>query len=99
MRWLGRLPGLCFSGARVFLNLGSRAADRCFSTNVSRYGWALAFAPQAGIPKANRPEAEPGCSNVCMSCGAAVEQAHEKRIAGFLYRCPYCAARNFFFAK
>jgi SAM-dependent methyltransferase/DNA-directed RNA polymerase subunit RPC12/RpoP len=94
MRWLGRLPGWCFSGARLLLNLGTRLADRCFSTNLSRYGWALAFAPEAGDS-----ETEPACSNVCMSCGATVEQAREGQVTRFFYRCPHCSTLNFLFTN
>lgn len=94
VRWLGRLPAWCFGAARVFLNLGSRLADRCFSSRLSRYGWALAFAPEA-----NPPQVEPGCWNVCMSCGSALDGAPAERIAGLLYRCPYCARLNLFCAR
>jgi SAM-dependent methyltransferase len=94
MRCLGHLPYWCFDAMRLFLNLGSRLADRCFSTRLSRYGWALAFGPEA-----KPPEAEPGCLNVCMSCGAALDQARAERIARLLYRCPYCSSLNFLFAN
>jgi len=92
MRWLGRLPAWCFSAARLVLNLGSRLADRCFPTGLSRYGWALAFSPEA-----RHPEPEAGCWNVCMSCGSALDGAQAPRVAGLLYHCPYCGARNLFF--
>jgi SAM-dependent methyltransferase len=92
MRWLGYLPSWFFGAARVFLNLGSRLADRCFATGLSRYGWALVFGPEA-----QHPEREAGCWNVCMSCGSALDGARAERIAGLLYRCPYCASLNFFF--
>jgi len=94
MRWLGHLPSWCFGATRLFLNLGSRLADRCFSTRLSRYGWALAFGPDA-----KQPEPEPGCLNVCMSCGSALDQARAERVAGLFYRCPYCSSLNFFFAN
>jgi hypothetical protein len=94
MRWLGLLPSWCFGGTRLFLNLGSRLADSCLSTSLSRYGWALAFDAEA-----NRPEPEPGDWNVCMSCGSALEEASVKRIAGLLYRCPYCSSLNVFFGS
>jgi len=92
MRWLGHLPSWCFGATRLLLNLGSRLADGCFSTGLSRYGWALAFGPEA-----HHPEPEAGCWNVCMSCGSALDGARAERIAGLLYRCPYCAGLNFFF--
>jgi SAM-dependent methyltransferase len=92
MRWLGHLPSWCFAAARLFLNLGSRLFDGCFSTRLSRYGWALAFGPDA-----QPPEVEPGCWNVCMSCGSALDGARAARIAGLLYRCPYCSTLNFYF--
>jgi SAM-dependent methyltransferase/DNA-directed RNA polymerase subunit RPC12/RpoP len=85
MRWLGHLPSWCFDATRLFLNLSSRLADRCFSTRFSLYGWALAFGPDA-----KPPVAEPGCWNVCMSCGAALDRA-----TGLLYRCPRCSTMNF----
>ena len=91
MRWLGHLPFWFFAAARLFLNLGSRLADRCFGTGLTRYGWALAFGPQAA-----HPEPEAGCWNVCMSCGSALDGARVERIAGLLYRCPCCAGLNFF---
>jgi SAM-dependent methyltransferase len=94
MRWLGRLPGWCFGGMRLFLNLGSRLADYCLSTRLARYGWALAFDTEA-----KRPAAEAGDWNVCMSCGSALDGAQVKRIAGLLYRCPYCSSLNFHFAN
>ena len=92
VRWLGHLPGWLFNAARLLLNLGSRLADRCFSTGLSRYGWALAFGPDA-----KPPETEAGSINVCMSCGSALDGARAERIAGVLYRCPYCAKLNVFF--
>ena len=75
MRWMGVLPAWCFSGARMFLNVATR----------SRYGWALAFAPEKCIP-----EEEPVTRNVCMSCGAGIEQPTE-HVAWLFYRCPYCS--------
>lgn len=92
MRWLGRLPSRCFGGARLLLNVGSRLVDGCFSTRLSRYGWALAFGPEA-----KRAESEPGYWNVCMSCGSAVDRARAERIAGLLYRCPCCSSLNLLF--
>jgi SAM-dependent methyltransferase len=92
MRWLGRFPSWSFYTARFALNLGSRFTDRFFSTDFSRYGWALAFSPEK-----TAPAREPGCWNVCMSCGSASEAAPPERVARLLYRCPYCAALNFFF--
>ena len=92
VRWLGHLPGWLFNAARLLLNLGSRLADRCFSTGLSRYGWALAFGPDA-----KPPETEAGSINVCMSCGSALDGARAERIAAVLYRCPYCAKLNVFF--
>jgi DNA-directed RNA polymerase subunit RPC12/RpoP len=94
MRWLGHLPSWFFGGARLFLNLGSRLADRCFATGLSRYGWALAFGPVTG-----HPQREAGCWNVCMSCGSALDGASAQRIARLLYRCPYCASLNLFFGN
>jgi SAM-dependent methyltransferase len=94
MRWLGHLPSWVFDAARLFLNLGSRLADRCFSTGLSRYGWALAFAPEA-----QHPQREAGCWNVCMSCGSALDGAGAQRIAGVLYRCPYCSRLNLSFGS
>jgi SAM-dependent methyltransferase len=92
VRWLGHLPSWFFDLTRLFLNLGSRLADRCFATGLSRYGWALAFAPEAQDPT---PEA--GCWNVCMSCGSALDGAPAERLAGLFYRCPYCARLNVYF--
>jgi len=92
MRWLGHLPVWVFESARVLLNLGTRLVDRCFGTSLSRYGWALAFS-SAATP----PHEEPGCLNVCMSCGSGVEQASSTRLGRFLYRCPACSALNVFF--
>jgi len=89
MRWLGRMPHWFFSSSRWLLNIGTRLADRCFSTALSRYGWSLAFSSEI-----QSPETEPGCSNVCMSCGAGMDQTPTKRIAGLLYRCPYCSSLN-----
>ncbi len=94
MRWLGRLPSWCFGSTRIFLNLGSRLADYCFSTKLSRYGWAVAFDTEA-----TRPEAEAGDLNVCMSCGSALDGARVERVAGLLYRCRYCSSLNFLFAN
>ena len=92
MRWLGRLPGWMFQAMRFFLVLATRAADRCFRVRSSQYGWALAFAP--GV---QRPVVEPGCVNVCVACGAALDQAAPARIARVFYRCPCCTALNFYF--
>jgi SAM-dependent methyltransferase len=94
MRWLGHLPSWCFSSARLLLNLGSRIVDRCFSTRLSLYGWALAFGPEA-----NPPETERGYLNVCTSCGDGIDRAHVQRIAVMLYRCPNCSHLNFLFAS
>jgi SAM-dependent methyltransferase len=94
VRWLGHLPGWFFVAARLFLNLGSRLADRCFSTGLSRYGWALAFGLEA-----KQPEREAGSINVCMSCGSALDGPCAERIAGLLYRCPYCGRLNLFFGE
>lgn len=89
MRWLGWLPHCSFGLARWLLNIGTRLVDRCFSTALSRYGWSLAFDSETPSP-----EQEPGCSNVCMSCGAGMDETPAKRIAGLLYRCPYCSRLN-----
>jgi SAM-dependent methyltransferase len=94
VRWLGHLPSWCFAAARVFLNLASRLLDRCFRTVLSRYGWALAFGPEA-----THPEPEAASSNVCMSCGSALDGAPPRRIAVLLYRCPSCAHLNIFFGN
>ncbi len=91
MRWLGHLPGWCFGTARVSLNLASRLADSLLATGLSRYGWALAFAPKAGLP-----EVERGSLNVCMSCGAGSDEPSD-RVARVLYRCPNCSGLNFLF--
>jgi SAM-dependent methyltransferase len=99
MRWLGRLPSWSFSFARLSLNLGSRLADYCFSTGFSRYGWALVFDAGARRPAPETPEEEPGDWNVCMSCGSALEGAIVRRVAGLLYRCPYCSSLNCFFGS
>jgi SAM-dependent methyltransferase len=93
MRWLGHLPGWTFAGARLLLNVGSRLTDRCFSTTLSRYGWALAFAPET-----NSLERESGWLNVCMACGAGFEQVPTERVAVVFYRCPHCSTLNFRFA-
>ena len=93
MRWIGRLPWWCFDGARMFLNVGSRLADSCFSTRLSRYGWALAFDTEA-----QTSEVESGDWNVCMSCGSALDGAQVERVAGVLYRCVRCSSLNFLFA-
>ena len=98
MRWLGRLPRWCFGGSRVLLNLGSRLADRFFPTNLSRYGWALAFAPNPQSAGADIPEGERRCPNVCTSCGATVDEARDARVAWLLYRCPHCSTLNFLFS-
>ena len=92
MRWLGHLPVSFFESARVLLNVCSRLADRCFSTNLSRYGWAFAFAPEA-----TTPQEEPGCLNVCMSCGSGIDEASSMRVGRFRYRCPCCSRLNVFF--
>jgi SAM-dependent methyltransferase len=93
MRLLGRVPYWCFSALRWFVNVGSRFADRWFSTKLARYGWAFAFSPDAPTPIV-----EPGCLNVCMSCGSGLHRASIQRIGRVLYRCPYCSSLNFFFA-
>ena len=59
MRWMGILPSWCFSSARMILNIVTR----------SRYGWALTFTPGKGTP-----EEEPVTRNVCMSCGAGIDE-------------------------
>ena len=92
VRWLGHLPSWCFSATRLFLNFSSRLIDRCFSTGLSRYGWALAFSPQA-----KQPEPEPGCWTVCMVCGSSPDETPVARVAVLLYRCPYCDSLSFFF--
>jgi len=94
MRWLGHLPVCFFESARVILNVGSRMADRWFSTSFSRYGWALAFGPEKVSPLQ-----EPGCLNVCMSCGSGIDDAASHRVGRFLYRCPDCSKRNVLFGK
>jgi SAM-dependent methyltransferase len=96
MRWLGHLPAWCFSGTRIFLNVATRLADRCFSsffsTRFSHYGWALAFGPENVTP-----QQEPGSVNVCMFCGAGFDRQPSERVAGLLYRCPYCSGVNYLF--
>jgi SAM-dependent methyltransferase len=92
MRWLGTLPSWSFAFARLFLNLATRAADGCFATRFSLYGWALAFGPEEVSP-----QIEPGSWNVCMSCGAGFDEPPAKRFAWLLYRCPYCSAVNYRF--
>ena len=92
MRWVGSLPSWFFAGTRVFLNVAARLTDRCFPTRFSRYGWALSFGPERVTP-----EEEPGSTNVCMFCGAGFDEAPKERIAGLLYRCPYCLKANFLF--
>ena len=79
MRWAGRFPSWCFSGARILLNIGT------ISRQSSRYGWALAFAPEK-----QPPEEEPGSLNVCMRCGAGFDEPTQ-RVAAFFYRCPFCS--------
>lgn len=93
MRWLGHLPHWCFYTARLVLNLVSRCADSLLSTRLSRYGWAMAF-----VPEAKPPQSERGCLNVCMSCGAGVDKPRTERLFRLLYRCPYCSSLNFLFA-
>jgi len=93
MRWLGHLPAWFFESARILLNLGSRLADRWFSTSLSRYGWAFAFDAET-----TTPHEEPGCLNVCMACGSGVDEAPSVRVARFLYRCPSCSKLNIFFS-
>ncbi|MGA3187663.1 MAG: class I SAM-dependent methyltransferase [Bryobacteraceae bacterium] len=90
MRWLGHLPSWFFAGSRIFLNLATRLADRCFTTKFSRYGWALAFGPEKVTPAE-----EAGRLNVCMFCGAGLEPS--ERRAKLFYRCPYCAGANYLF--
>jgi SAM-dependent methyltransferase/DNA-directed RNA polymerase subunit RPC12/RpoP len=89
MRWLGRLPHWFFDSSRWLLNVATRIVDRCFSTALSRYGWALAFSPGT-----QSPQAEPACWNVCMTCGAGMDEAPATSIAGLLYRCPDCSSLN-----
>jgi SAM-dependent methyltransferase len=93
MRWAGHLPAWFFSGTRIFLNLATRLADRCFSTRLSRYGWALAFSSEDTPPRQ-----EPGSLNVCMFCGAGFDTPPE-RMAWLLYRCPYCRGANYLFRQ
>jgi SAM-dependent methyltransferase len=93
MRWLGHLPVWSFESARILLNVFSRLADRCFGTHLSRYGWALCFDTEA-----TTPQREPGCLNVCMSCGSGIDDAALHRVGRFRYRCPDCARLNIFFA-
>jgi SAM-dependent methyltransferase len=95
MRWLGHLPGWCFGTARFSLNIVSRFADSLLSTSLSRYGWALAFAPEVKLPVTER-----GSLNVCMSCGTGLDQPPADRGIGVfrvLYRCPHCSRLNFLF--
>jgi SAM-dependent methyltransferase len=92
MRWAGRLPAWSFACTRIFLNLVTRFADRCFSARFSRYGWALAFVPEQVAPKE-----EPGSPNVCMYCGASLDGQPPERIAKLLYRCPHCSRANYLF--
>ncbi|HVX67359.1 MAG TPA: class I SAM-dependent methyltransferase, partial [Bryobacteraceae bacterium] len=92
MRWLGRFPSWCFDTVRLSFNVGSRMADSLLSTKLAAYGWALAF-----VPETQAPASEPGCINVCMWCGAGVEQPPAKRIARFFYECPSCAKLNYRF--
>jgi SAM-dependent methyltransferase len=94
MRWLGHLPSWCFGATRIFLNVGCRLVDLCLSTGLSRYGWAMAFDPEA-----QHPEPETACWSVCMSCGSALDGARPERVAGVLYRCPFCASLNVFFGS
>jgi hypothetical protein len=93
MRWLGRLPAWCFAATRWLLNIGTRLVDRFFLTSLSRYGWALAFAPEADAPVI----VEPGCPNVCMHCGLGIEVQYIVTIRNVLYRCPDCSCLNFYF--
>jgi SAM-dependent methyltransferase len=92
MRWLGHFPAWCFTAARILLNAGTRLADRCFSTCLSRYGWALAFGPEA-----TGTVVEPGCPNVCMHCGSGVETPQIVTVRKVLYRCPDCSRLNLYF--
>jgi SAM-dependent methyltransferase len=92
MRWLGMLPSWVFSGLRILLNLATRWTDRCFSTRLSRYGWALAFTPDK-----RSPQEEPESLNVCMFCGAGFDEEPAARVARWFYRCPYCAGVNYLF--
>ncbi len=92
MRWLGHLPVCFFESARILLNLGSRFADRWFATHLSRYGWAFAFGPEKTLA-----HPEPGCLNVCMSCGSGIDEAALHRVGRFRYRCPECSKLNLFF--
>jgi len=94
MRWLGHLPRLCFDAARLSLNIATRLMDRCFSTRLSQYGWALAFGPEA-----ISPQTEAACWNVCMSCGAAIDEAPDESVGRLLYRCPYCSHLNVLFSN
>ncbi len=89
MRWLGTLPVWFFDAWRVALNVASRATDRALGTSFSRYGWAFAFDSSASTVIQ-----EPGCLNVCMSCGSGIENAAAYRVGRFRYRCPDCARLN-----
>jgi SAM-dependent methyltransferase len=92
MRRLGLLPAWLLDAARILLNVGSRLADRLFSTSLSRYGWAFAFGPDVVTP-----QEEPGTLNVCMACGSGIDGASAVRVGLLLYRCPDCARLNVFF--
>jgi SAM-dependent methyltransferase len=89
MRWMGTLPAWFFDASRIALNVASRAGDRLLGTHFSRYGWAFAF-DSSGAPVIE----EPGCLNVCMSCGSGIENAADYRAGRFRYRCPECSRLN-----
>jgi len=96
MRWLGHLPNCCFDTIRLWLNVATRMTDSVLNTGLSRYGWALAFAPTM---RTSPLVSEQGYRNVCMSCGAGLDRRSVNRLFRLLYRCPRCSQVNFLFSE
>ena len=72
-----------------------RVLDRCFSTRLSRYGWAFYFGSHV-------PDEPEEWINVCVRCGSGYSEmflrgaAALPKDAGWLtwYRCPACGGLN-----
>jgi SAM-dependent methyltransferase len=94
MRWLGGMLSWCFCAARFVLSVASRLADRHLDSQLSLYGWALAFDDIAAPPVEER-----AFINVCMCCGLGARRTELSPIARFFYRCHGCGGLNPLFLR
>lgn len=74
------------------LTYALRRMDRVLGTRTCVYGWALYFGPRLKVDTGT-------WTNVCVRCGSAHSSERlrrEGRVRRGAFRCPQCAARNYF---